>query len=106
MQRSLEKLRRRVESQIAARQGPARKEQAAAPIADAMRDFWERDMLTFGIPAHNGGRGPRPEFTPPGADRCRPARARRRVAVTIGSSCEKSVELLVISAASTICCSL
>ncbi len=29
-----------------------------------------------------------------------------RVAVTIGSSCEKSVEVLVISAASTICCSL
>src|SRR5256714_15160229 len=63
MQRSLEKVRRRLESQIAARQGPARKDQVTAPIADAMRDFWRRDMLTFGIPAHNGGRGPRPEFT-------------------------------------------
>jgi arginine/lysine/ornithine decarboxylase len=40
-----------------------RKEQDAVPIADAMRDFWARDMLTFAIPAHNGGRGPRPEFT-------------------------------------------
>jgi hypothetical protein len=29
-----------------------------------------------------------------------------RVAVTVGASCEKSVEMLVISAASTICCSL
>ena len=28
------------------------------------------------------------------------------MALTIGSSCEKSVELLVISAASTMCCSL
>jgi arginine/lysine/ornithine decarboxylase len=63
MQRSVEKVRRRVESQIAKRQGPARKEQDAAPIADAMHDFWRRDMLTFGIPAHNGGRGPQPEFT-------------------------------------------
>src|SRR2546423_10433721 len=63
MQRSLEKVRRRLESQIAARQGPARKDQVTAPIADAMRDFWRRDMLTFGIPAHNGGRGPPPEFT-------------------------------------------
>src|SRR2546421_11793916 len=27
-----------------------------------MRDFWERGMLTFSIPAHNGGRGPLPEF--------------------------------------------
>src|SRR2546423_7350222 len=28
-----------------------------------MRAYWERDMLTFSIPAHNGGRGPAPEFT-------------------------------------------
>src|SRR3982074_1082967 len=28
-----------------------------------MRDFWDREMLTFSIPAHNGGRGPAPEFT-------------------------------------------
>jgi arginine decarboxylase len=40
-----------------------RKDQDAAPIADAMRDYWDRGMLTFSIPAHNGGRGPAPEFT-------------------------------------------
>src|SRR3954463_15973012 len=28
-----------------------------------MRDYWDRGMLTFAIPAHNGGRGPAPEFT-------------------------------------------
>src|SRR4051794_2562025 len=28
-----------------------------------MRDYWDRGMLTFSIPAHNGGRGPAPEFT-------------------------------------------
>src|SRR3954467_2584703 len=28
-----------------------------------MRDYWDRGMLTFGVPAHNGGRGPAPEFT-------------------------------------------
>src|SRR4051794_24929514 len=45
------------------RAGPAQKDQEAAPIADAMRDYWARGMLTFSIPAHNGGRGPAPEFT-------------------------------------------
>src|SRR3954451_2722615 len=48
----------RVKASLEKRKGPARKEQDAAPIADAVRDFWERGMLTFGIPAHNGGRGP------------------------------------------------
>src|SRR3977135_3959223 len=44
--------------------GPACKQQDAAPVADAMRAFWQRDMLTFSIPAHNGGRGSAPaEFT-------------------------------------------
>src|SRR5256714_11207828 len=28
-----------------------------------MRAYWERDMLSFSIPAHAGGRGPAPEFT-------------------------------------------
>src|SRR3954471_2250818 len=45
------------------RKGPATKSQDAAPIADAMQAFWDRGMLTFTIPAHNGGRGPAPEFT-------------------------------------------
>src|SRR5256714_1448833 len=28
-----------------------------------MRAYWERDLLSFSIPAHAGGRGPAPEFT-------------------------------------------
>src|SRR5947209_16397699 len=43
--------------------GPGRESQDAAPIADAIRDYLERDMLSFSIPAHAGGRGPLPEFT-------------------------------------------
>jgi len=35
----------------------------AAPIADAMRSYWESGILSFSIPAHGGGRGPAPEFT-------------------------------------------
>ena len=38
------------------------KDQSTGPIADGMRAYWERDMLTFGIPAHAGGRGPAPMF--------------------------------------------
>src|SRR2546421_3562415 len=63
MPSSLKKAANRVKSSLAARQGPARRDQDAVPIADAMRDFRERGMLTFSIPAHNGGRGPAPEFT-------------------------------------------
>src|SRR4051812_4534580 len=48
----------RVKASLDKRKGPARKEQDAAPIADAIRDYWDRGMLTFGIPAHNGARGP------------------------------------------------
>src|SRR3954470_7377709 len=44
-------------------EGPARKDQDAAPIADAMRAYWDRDMLSFSIPAHAGGRGPAPAVT-------------------------------------------
>src|SRR4051812_18131277 len=44
------------------RRSPVTKDQATSPIADAMRAFWERDMLSFAIPAHGGGRGPTPEF--------------------------------------------
>src|SRR4051794_41243279 len=51
----------RVKASLDKRKGPARKEQDAAPIADAIRDYWDRGMLTFGIPAHNGGRGPAPD---------------------------------------------
>jgi len=63
MHRSLKKGANHVKGRLKQRQGPATKDQATAPIADAIADFWARDMLTFGIPAHNGGRGPAPEFT-------------------------------------------
>jgi arginine decarboxylase len=60
---SMKRAANRVKSAVRQRQGPARREQDATPIADAMRAFWERDMLSFSIPAHSGGRGPAPEFT-------------------------------------------
>src|SRR4051812_13509400 len=44
-------------------EGPAEKDQSTAPLADAMAAYWESDRLSFAIPAHNGGRGPAPEFT-------------------------------------------
>src|SRR3954463_13693180 len=53
----------KVKASVEKRRGPVRKDQDTVPIADAMRDYWDRGMLTFGIPAHNGGRGPAPEFT-------------------------------------------
>src|SRR5947208_3724117 len=53
----------RLKASLEERRGPVQKDQEAAPIADAMRDYWRRGMLTFSIPAHNGGRGPAPEFT-------------------------------------------
>lgn len=72
MRRPFEKATRRIQAEMAKRQGPVRKEQDAVPIADAMRDYWARGMLTFGIPAHNGGRGPAPEFVSwAGADAAR-----------------------------------
>jgi arginine/lysine/ornithine decarboxylase len=53
----------RVKSTLEQRHSPARKGQDAAPIGDAIRDYWDRGMLSFSIPAHSGGRGPAPEFT-------------------------------------------
>src|SRR3954468_3025520 len=44
------------------RKSPVSKDQESVPIADAMRAYHERGMLSFGIPAHSGGRGPKPEF--------------------------------------------
>src|SRR5829696_4911214 len=52
----------KVKASLQKREGPVRKDQDAVPVADAMRDYWDRGMLTFSIPAHNGGRGPAPEF--------------------------------------------
>jgi arginine decarboxylase len=60
---STKKTINRVKGAIKAQQGPVEKDQARVPLADAMRAFWEKDTLTFSIPAHNGGRGPAPEFT-------------------------------------------
>src|SRR5215213_8125954 len=62
-EQELKKTLNKVKASVKEREGPVRKEQDAVPIADAMRDFWDRGMLTFSIPAHNGGRGPAPEFT-------------------------------------------
>src|SRR5437763_2728292 len=59
----LKKTLNRVKGSLERRRGPVRKDQSAVPIADAIQDYWERGMLTFSIPAHNGGRGPAPEFT-------------------------------------------
>src|SRR4051812_8603377 len=60
---SVKKTANRVKAAANKRQhSPARKSQDAAPIADAIRSYWERDMLTFTIPAHHGGRGVTPEF--------------------------------------------
>src|SRR5436305_9176142 len=53
----------RIKALVESAEGPVRKDQSAVPIADAMSAYWDRDMLTFSIPAHNGGRGPAPEFT-------------------------------------------
>jgi hypothetical protein len=61
--RPVKKALDRVRSRVELRQSPVGKDQDSVPIADAMRDFWDRGMLTFSIPAHNGGRGPAPEFT-------------------------------------------
>src|SRR3954470_7354305 len=58
-----EKTANKVKAALAKRQGPAEKDQSAAPIADAIEAYWARDTLGFCIPAHNGGRGPAPEFT-------------------------------------------
>jgi len=61
--KALEKLKNKAKEKVEERRSPVSKDQATVPIADAMRDYWRRDMLTFSIPAHNGGRGPAPEFT-------------------------------------------
>src|SRR3954451_3448311 len=63
MPRTTKKAVNRAKSTIKRVQGPARKDQDTAPIADAIHDYWDRGMLSFSIPAHSGGRGPAPEFT-------------------------------------------
>jgi arginine/lysine/ornithine decarboxylase len=58
----VKKAANRVKSALRRVESPARKEQDAVPIADAIHDYWDRGMLSFCIPAHSGGRGPEPEF--------------------------------------------
>jgi arginine/lysine/ornithine decarboxylase len=53
--------RNEAEAQARAEGGPARMSQDTVPIADALEHFWDRDTLSFGVPAHQGGRGPAPE---------------------------------------------
>src|SRR4051794_37292069 len=60
--RALKKRVNRVKDRLEARRSPVEKDQSTVPIADAMRAYRERDMLSFAIPAHSGGRGPTPEF--------------------------------------------
>src|SRR3954453_13792462 len=60
--RTLKKAVNRAKATLEERRGPVNKDQSAAPIVDAIRAYWERDTLTFGVPAHNGGRGPLPEI--------------------------------------------
>jgi arginine decarboxylase len=61
--KALEKLKNKTKATLEARKSKVSKDQSTVPIADAMRDYWKRGMLTFSIPAHNGGRGVAPEFT-------------------------------------------
>src|SRR4051795_12167762 len=63
MEKSMKRAANRVKTAMRQRQSPARHDKDATPIADAMRAFGERDMVSFSIPAHGGGRGPAPEFT-------------------------------------------
>jgi arginine decarboxylase len=60
---STKKTINKVKGALTTRQSPVSKDQSTVPLADAIRAFWEDDILTFSIPAHNGGRGPAPEFT-------------------------------------------
>jgi arginine decarboxylase len=57
------KILSKLSAKLEGRKSPVSKDQDTVPLADAMCAFHERDMLTFAIPAHNGGRGPVPEFT-------------------------------------------
>src|SRR4051794_9669812 len=63
MEASAKKAVNRIKTAVRKWEGPARKDQSTVPLADAMAEYWKRDIVTFSIPAHNGGRGPAPEFT-------------------------------------------
>src|SRR3954454_17340884 len=59
--RTVKKAVNRVKASLDQRRGPVEEDQSGTAIADAIGADWERDMLTFAIPAHNGGRGALPE---------------------------------------------
>src|SRR3954454_4407112 len=63
MEATAKKALNQVKDALAKRDGPAKKDQSTVPLADGIREYGDRDILTFAIPAHNGGRGPAPEFT-------------------------------------------
>src|SRR5438270_8763529 len=62
MEASAKKTVNKVKDSLKGQESPAKKDQSSVPVADAIRAYWEQDLLTFSIPAHNGGRGPAPEF--------------------------------------------
>src|SRR3954452_20032283 len=59
----LSKVRSKLDAKLEARKSPVSKDQDTVPLADAMVAYHERGMRSFGIPAHNGGRGPAPGFS-------------------------------------------
>src|SRR4051812_13868583 len=63
MSTSVNKTINKVKDAMVERQGPVEKDQSRVPYEDAINAYWERDLVTFAIPAHNGGRGPAAEFT-------------------------------------------
>ena len=77
---AVQKAVNKVKGKLEERCSPVEKDQATVPIADAMRMYWDRDMLSFAIPAHrDGGRGPAPEFTRHPAYRGRYQRTKKRL---------------------------
>jgi arginine decarboxylase len=58
---SVRKAVNRLKATAERRRSPVRRDPETVPLADAMRAYWERDMTSFSIPAHHGGRGPLPE---------------------------------------------
>src|SRR3954449_12204526 len=62
MEASAKKAVNKVKATLRGRHGAASKDQSTSPVADAIAQFWQRDVLTFAIPAHNGGGGPLPGF--------------------------------------------
>ena len=48
---AVQKVTNRLKAKLEEDRSPVEKDQATVPIADAMRAYWERDMLSFAIPA-------------------------------------------------------